>query len=73
MNQHTLLVVCSYSGNTEETLSALQQGMMKKAQIACITSGGKVLEMARQHQFSFIQIPEANLPALRSAIVSCSS
>ena len=62
VNGHTLLVVCSYSGNTEETLSALQQGIMKKARIACITSGGKVLEMARQHQFSFIEIPGGKPP-----------
>lgn len=57
VDRHTLLVVCSYSGNTEETLSAMQQGIIKKATIVCITSGGKVLEMAKQHQFSFIQIP----------------
>lgn len=57
VDQRTLLIVCSYSGNTEETLSAMQQGILKKASIVCITSGGKVLEMARQHQYQFIQIP----------------
>lgn len=66
VNENTLLIVSSYSGNTEETLSALQQAISKKAQIAAITSGGKVLELAKQHQFDFIEIPGGNPP--RSAI-----
>jgi glucose/mannose-6-phosphate isomerase len=62
VNENTLLIVSSYSGNTEETLSAMQQAISKKAQIACITSGGKVLELAKQHQFDFIEIPGGNPP-----------
>lgn len=57
VNQHTLVIISSYSGNTEETLSAMEQAISKKAQIACITSGGKVMELAKQHQFDFIEIP----------------
>lgn len=57
VNANTLVVVSSYSGNTEETLSAMQQAMAKNAQIACVTSGGKVLELAKQNQFDFIEIP----------------
>lgn len=62
VNTSTLLIVCSYSGNTEETLSAMNQAISKKAQIVCITSGGKVLEIAKQHQFDFIEIPGGNPP-----------
>lgn len=62
VNETTLLIVSSYSGNTEETLSALQQAISKKAQIVCITSGGKVLELAKQHQFDFIEIPGGHPP-----------
>ena len=62
VNENTLLIVSSYSGNTEETLSAMQQAISKKAQIVCITSGGKVLELAKQHQFDFIEIPGDNPP-----------
>ncbi len=57
VNASTLLIISSYSGNTEETLSAMEQGMAKQAQIVCISSGGKVLELAKQHQFDFIEIP----------------
>jgi glucose/mannose-6-phosphate isomerase len=62
VNEQTLVIVSSYSGNTEETLSAMQQAITKKAQIACITSGGKILELAKQHQFDFIEIPGGNPP-----------
>lgn len=57
VNEHTLVVISSYSGNTEETLSAMQQAISKGAQIACVTSGGKILELAKQHQYDFIEIP----------------
>ena len=57
VNSKTLLIISSYSGNTEETLSAFNQALAKNAQIICITSGGKILELAKQHQLEFIEIP----------------
>lgn len=57
VNAHTLVIVSSYSGNTEETLSAMQDAIQRGAQIVCVTSGGKILELAKQHQFGFIEIP----------------
>ncbi len=62
VNENTLVIISSYSGNTEETLSAMENAISKKAQIACITSGGKVLELAKQHQFDFIEIPGGQPP-----------
>ncbi|MEQ9412320.1 MAG: SIS domain-containing protein, partial [Cyclobacteriaceae bacterium] len=44
---HTLFIACSYSGNTEETLSAIEKALLKRAHIICITSGGKMLEIAK--------------------------
>ena len=40
----TLFIASSYSGNTEETLSALKQAEDKRAQIVVITNGGKLAE-----------------------------
>jgi len=57
VDESTLVIISSYSGHTEETLSAMQVAISKKAQIVCITSGGKVLDLAKQHQFDFIEIP----------------
>lgn len=62
VNEHTLFIVSSYSGNTEETVSAMNLAIKKNAQIVCITSGGKVLELAKQHQFDFIEIPGGHPP-----------
>ncbi|MCC7231601.1 MAG: bifunctional phosphoglucose/phosphomannose isomerase [Bacteroidia bacterium] len=56
-SRETLVIVSSYSGNTEETLQAMQTALEKEAKIVCITSGGKVAELARQHRLDHIIIP----------------
>ncbi len=62
VNENTLLIVSSYSGNTEETVDAMQQAILKKAQIVCVTSGGKILELAKQNLIEFIEIPGGQPP-----------
>src|SRR6187402_1188007 len=42
VGKDTLVIVSSYSGNTEETLYAMEEAIKRKAVIVCITSGGKV-------------------------------
>jgi glucose/mannose-6-phosphate isomerase len=39
VNASTLVVISSYSGNTEETISAMEQAIENRAQVACVTSG----------------------------------
>ena len=58
VSPHTLFIACSYSGNTEETLAAVQKAMLKRAHIICITSGGKMLELAKEYNFYYIQVPD---------------
>jgi glucose/mannose-6-phosphate isomerase len=62
VNENTLVIVSTYSGNTEETLSCLEQALSKKAKIVCITSGGRALEIAKENQLDFILIPGGNPP-----------
>src|SRR3989344_8157956 len=57
VDKTTLLVASSYSGDTEETLSALKDGMKRGARILAITSGGELIRLARANSFPFIQIP----------------
>ncbi|NNC81961.1 MAG: bifunctional phosphoglucose/phosphomannose isomerase [Flavobacteriales bacterium] len=57
VGEHSLVIVSSYSGNTEETLSAMEIAMERGAEIACITAGGKVKDLAEEKGFNFIQIP----------------
>ena len=57
VNADTLVIVSSYSGNTEETLAALNIAMERGAKIVCVTSGGKVLEIAKAKGYDHIVIP----------------
>jgi glucose/mannose-6-phosphate isomerase len=57
VSPHTLFIACSYSGEAEETLAAVQKAMLKRAHIICITSGGRLLELAREYNLFYIQIP----------------
>lgn len=57
VNENTLFITCSYSGNTEETLSAFGQAKEKGAQIIAVTSGGELLAQASHHGFDHIKIP----------------
>jgi glucose/mannose-6-phosphate isomerase len=57
VNEHTLVIANSYSGNTEETLYALEKCQAKGAEIAVITSGGKLKIIAEKNNYNKIIIP----------------
>lgn len=57
IDRHTLAIISSYSGNTEESLIALEQIEKRGARIICISSGGKLLDHAREKGYDFIQVP----------------
>ena len=61
----TLFIAVSYSGNTEETLSALSQAMEFTDMIAAVTSGGKLKEIVK-NDYPFINLEKGMPP--RSAI-----
>ncbi len=57
VNRETLVIISSYSGNTEETISAMEQAIVQEAQIFCITSGGKVTEVAKKRNIDYVTVP----------------
>lgn len=61
VGENTLVLVSSYSGNTEETVACLQQALKAKATVVCITSGGKVAEIAKKKKVDCILLP-AGMP-----------
>lgn len=61
-NQNTLVVVSSYSGNTEEALSCLEQALSKQATVAIIASGGQLIEQAESHQLPYVLLPKGFQP-----------
>jgi len=63
VNEKSLVVISSYSGNTQETISTLLDAQKKKAQIFVITSGGKILSYAKSHQIDYYQILTTDNPS----------
>jgi glucose/mannose-6-phosphate isomerase len=57
VSPHTLFVASSYSGNTEETIAALNKALLKRAHCIVIASGGKILDIAREYNLFYIQLP----------------
>lgn len=57
VNKDSLVVVSSYSGNTEETLSAYRDARKRKAKIVAITSGGALGDECAGDGSPFIKIP----------------
>lgn len=62
INEKSLVFISSYSGNTEETLEAFERCMKVNAQIVCITSGGKIAQIAEEKGFTLIRVPSGNPP-----------
>ncbi len=67
IDQNTLYVASSYSGNTEETLTALSKIENSGAKIVIITSGGKLLAIAKEKGYEYIQVP-GNWPSPRACL-----
>lgn len=53
----TLIFAVSYSGNTEETLSAYEQAKKQGAQIVALTTGGKLGELAEKDGYPVVKVP----------------
>jgi len=56
MNKNTLLIVSSYSGNTEETISVFKSALKTKCRIVCITTGGKIEALAKKNKVPVVKI-----------------
>lgn len=64
VSSKTLYIASSYSGNTEEALSALAEAESKQAYIVVIAAGGKLAEIAQQKQYPFYSIPSGIQPRM---------
>lgn len=62
----TLFISSSYSGNTEETLSALDEAEARGAQIVVIAAGGKLAEIAQTKGHTLYSIPGGIQPRMSS-------
>jgi glucose/mannose-6-phosphate isomerase len=62
VQRRTLVLVISYSGETEETLSVFRDAIKKKCMIACISSGGKLHEFAERLSLPHLLVPSGMAP-----------
>lgn len=58
----TLVVGSSYSGSTEETISAIEQAVEKGAMVAIISAGGELVKIAKKNKFPLVVLPEMIQP-----------
>lgn len=61
-NENTLLICISYSGNTEETISVLDEAKNKGIEIAGIASGGKLEDLFERNKTPWVKIPSGLPP-----------
>jgi glucose/mannose-6-phosphate isomerase len=64
VDENTLVISSSYSGNTEETLAALEEAEARRAQIVVIASGGKLADLAKEKDYPLFTIPGGIQPRM---------
>ena len=66
VDNDTLVLVCSYSGDTEESLSSLRQAVSRGAMVICVTRGGALGSEARRQNVPLFTVGYEGEP--RSAL-----
>lgn len=62
LSNKTLMIINSYSGNTEETLSALEAAEDAGAHIVIVASGGKLVDIANEKGYPIALLPKSSQP-----------
>jgi glucose/mannose-6-phosphate isomerase len=61
-NEKSLVLIVSYSGETEETLSTFLDAKKRKCMIFCVSSGGSLLQFAEKLGLSYLCVPSGMPP-----------
>jgi len=59
--ENSLIILSSYSGNTEEVLDAFQKAKENNLNMAIISVGGKLLSLAKENDIPYIEIPNTGI------------
>ncbi len=62
VGKNSLVIVSSYSGNTEETNAAHREATKRRARVMCITTGGETAALAKRFKQPVVTIPEGLSP-----------
>ena len=66
VDDETLVIASSYSGNTEETLAAVDDALRRKAMLAAVGTGGMLEDVAKLNDIPMCKVPGGFQP--RAAI-----
>lgn len=64
VDKSSLVIASSYSGNTEETLSSVQDANARGAQVGIVASGGKLVQIAQEQDISHVILPKGFQPRM---------
>jgi len=56
--KESLIILNSYSGDTEEVIDSFNLALERKLKMASITYNGKLLELSKEHNIPFVKLPE---------------
>jgi glucose/mannose-6-phosphate isomerase len=62
VSKNSLVIGSSYSGNTEETISSINEAIAVGAHVIGICSGGKLEQICKEHGFDVVVVPGGNPP-----------
>lgn len=63
-DKNHLIICASYSGNTEETISAFEEARKRNLKIAAVASGGKLVELCKLYKIPIAIIPAGYQPRM---------
>jgi glucose/mannose-6-phosphate isomerase len=62
-SKDSLIIISSYSGDTEEIVNCLNEALKLKAKIICITGGGKISQLAQKHKLPLLKLDDKLNPS----------
>lgn len=62
INKKSLLILSSFSGNTEEVLDSLNCALKVRIPLIIISSGGQLIEIAKAKELPYIELPDKEIP-----------
>jgi glucose/mannose-6-phosphate isomerase len=56
-----LVIACSYSGKTEETIDSFNEAKRRRLSVAAVAAGGKLIGLARKYRAPYVEMPDMHM------------
>lgn len=67
VERKTLIITISYSGDTEETISAFEMAIRRNFAVIGVSTGGKIEKIAAENNIGWVRIPDSKIPPRSAA------